>query len=170
MLLPLLLESNPDIPLFETKYCLMEEVDVAPVNESMATFVLDETGFHYTTSSDSALSQAIYTTMDPVTLTNQHGLAKEFAALVNEWDRDTFAVSSLTKIYAHPAYQRIIAMGRDGLPYVLRELQEKGGRWFYALKFMAGQEGSDVAAVAAQSDYETARAAWLEWGYKHNYL
>ncbi|MGA9408422.1 MAG: hypothetical protein WBW71_14905 [Bacteroidota bacterium] len=101
-------------------------------------------------------------------LTGQAGaidsLAKEFPKLVTQWREETFHLSSLTKIYAHPAYQRIMAMGTDGLSLVLSELQKKPDRWFYALKFMAGED------VAAGMKNEDARAAWLEWGYKNNYI
>src|SRR5580658_4984723 len=40
-------------------------------------------------------------------------LEAEFHSLVNRWKMETFYLSSLTKKYAHPAYQRIIAMGTD---------------------------------------------------------
>src|SRR5712692_7930579 len=69
-------------------------------------------------------------------------VAKEFHALVERWKQETFALSSLTKIYAHPAYQRIMAMGAAGIPFVLKELQKDQGHWFYALKFMAGRNVS----------------------------
>ncbi len=95
-------------------------------------------------------------------------LSEEFPKLVKQWKEETFALSSLTKIYAHPAYQRIIGMGTDGLPYVLRELQKNQGRWFYALKFMAGESGKNVAVGI--NNFEDARAAWLEWGHKNNYI
>jgi len=95
-------------------------------------------------------------------------LKAEFNKLIAQWREETFSISSLTKIYAHPAYQRIMAMGTAGLPFVLRELQNNQGHWFYALKFMAGEDGKDIAA--GLNNYEDARAAWLEWGYNNNYI
>ncbi|SRR6266478_2587938 len=92
-------------------------------------------------------------------------LDEEFNKLVKQWKEETFFLSSLSKMFAHPAYQRIMAMGTDGLSLVLGELQNGQGNWFYALKFMAGK---DVAAGI--KNYEAARAAWLEWGYKNNYI
>jgi hypothetical protein len=92
-------------------------------------------------------------------------LEAEFHLLVNRWKAETFYLSSLTKKYAHPAYQRIMAMGTNGLPLVLTELQKSNGNWFYALKFMAGKDVS-----TGITDYENAKAAWLEWGYNHNYI
>lgn len=95
----------------------------------------------------------------------QGSLAAEFEKLVVQWKEDTFAVSSLTKKYNHPAYIRIMAMGKDGIRLVLQELQRSGGRWFYALKFMAGENVSE-----GMDNFEDAKAAWLEWGLKNHYL
>ena len=55
--------------------------------------------------------------------------------------------------------------GKEGLPLVLRELQNSNDNWFYALKFMAGED-----AAAGIENFDDAKAAWLEWGYKHNYI
>ena len=93
------------------------------------------------------------------------GFAEEFAALVKQWKDEIFFHSSNTKIFTHPAYQRIIAMGIAGLPLVLRELRDNPDRWFYALRYMAG---TDIAA--GMKNAEDARTAWLEWGYKNNYI
>lgn len=95
-------------------------------------------------------------------------VAEEFRSLVKQWKEETFFISSSTKLFHHPAYVRIMAMGTAGIPLVLGELQKNSGRWFYALKFMAGEKGKDVAAGI--NNYEDARAAWLEWGYKNNYI
>jgi hypothetical protein len=58
-----------------------------------------------------------------------------------------------------------MAMGEEGLPFVLKELEKNGGHWFYALKFMAGKNVSEGI-----NNFEDARAAWLEWGYKNNHI
>jgi hypothetical protein len=92
-------------------------------------------------------------------------LEAEFTKLVRRWKEETFHLSSLTKVYAHPAYQRIMAMGTAGIPLILRELQNGQGRWFYALKFMVGKDISEGI-----NDFEDAKAAWLEWGYNNNYI
>jgi hypothetical protein len=42
-------------------------------------------------------------------------------------------------------------------------LQNNQGNWFYALKYMAGE---DVAE--GTDNFEDARAAWLEWGRNNN--
>ena len=92
-------------------------------------------------------------------------LNTEFDSLVNKWRDETFFISSLGKQFTHPAYVRIMAMGKEGLPLVLRELQNSNDNWFYALKFMAGED-----AATGIENFDDAKAAWLEWGYKHNYI
>ncbi len=95
----------------------------------------------------------------------KHPLKGEFNSLVDQWKRETFYQSSLTRQFNHPAYVRIMAMGEPAIPLVLREMQRTQDNWFYALKFMAGK---DVAAGI--EDFEEAKAAWLEWGYRSNYI
>jgi hypothetical protein len=92
-------------------------------------------------------------------------LEAEFRALAEQWRKETFFYSSLTKQFAHPAYVRIIAMGMPAIPLVLREMQRTQDNWFYALRFMAGED-----AAAGMEDFEDAKSAWLEWGYRNNYI
>jgi hypothetical protein len=92
-------------------------------------------------------------------------LKAEFDSLVKQWQQETSFHSSLGEIFTHEAYQRIMAMGRDALPLILSELRRKPGHWFYALEKIAG----DDKAVGAKN-FAAARAAWLEWGYKNNYI
>jgi hypothetical protein len=92
-------------------------------------------------------------------------IGKEFASLARQWKNDTKAVSSLSAMFMHPAYQRIMAMGESAVPFILRELRDRSGHWFYALRYIAGQD------IAAGTDtISNARAAWLEWGYKNGYI
>jgi len=83
----------------------------------------------------------------------------EFAALAEQWRRETRFSSSLDEKILHPAYQSIIAMGKSAVPLVLSELESHHGHWFWALRFMTGEdpvpEGSNIAQ---------AREAWLDWG------
>ncbi len=92
-------------------------------------------------------------------------LEKEFHSLVKQWQEETSFHSSLGEIFTNEAYQRIMAMGRDALPLIFSDLKQKPRFWFYALEKIVG---SDVAAEA--KNYGEARAIWLKWGYKHNYI
>jgi hypothetical protein len=92
-------------------------------------------------------------------------LQEEFNKLCEKWKKETYFHSSLGKLFTHPAYVRIIGMGKDAIPFVLNDLEKNPTRWFYALKYMAGFD-----AAAGATNFEEARMKWLEWGYQNNYL
>ena len=92
-------------------------------------------------------------------------LANEFNALVNEWKRETGFHSSLSEKFMHPAYQRIIAMGKPVLKYILRDLERTSAHWFHALRYIVNED----VAVGTKTVAE-ARSAWLEWGYNNGYI
>jgi hypothetical protein len=89
----------------------------------------------------------------------------EFIRLSEEWKRDTGFHSSLSKKFMHPAYQTIMAMGKEALPFILRELEKSPGHWFYALRFIVQR---DVAENA--DSFEEARQIWLEWGRRNHLI
>lgn len=100
-----------------------------------------------------------------IKMVDERSVQVQFGELVDRLKRETFFQSSLSKIFTHPAYQTIMAMGKEGLPFVLDLLRKGDSDWFYALKHMARE---DVAEGARS--FEEAKAAWLEWGYRHNYI
>lgn len=102
----------------------------------------------------------------PVTVTRaQGGLEREFNLLVEKWLRETAHVSSVKKASLHPAYQRIIGMGREAIPFLLRELQHKPDHWFWALNAVTGED-----AAQAEDTFDGAVRAWLDWGHRNGYL
>src|SRR5438067_377840 len=80
----------------------------------------------------------------------------EFKSLVMQWKTDTRYSSSLEEICSHPAYQTIMAMGREALPWILKDLSKQFGHWFYALQHIARK---DIGKGA--KDLEDARRRWL---------
>ncbi|HKI32025.1 MAG TPA: N-6 DNA methylase [Gemmataceae bacterium] len=84
-----------------------------------------------------------------------------FRLLVEEWRRETGMHSSITKKVQHPAYQKIIRMGGKVVPLILRELRDRPGYWFEALKAITGQT---PVQAADRADPKRAREAWLKWG------
>jgi len=91
-------------------------------------------------------------------------LQTDFNTLCKQWRDDTFFQSSVSEICFHPAYQTIMAMGREALPLILDDLKRQGGHWFYALKSIARK---DVAEGA--TSFEDARQRWLAWGKEQRY-
>lgn len=85
-------------------------------------------------------------------------LGREFYALVQKWRAETATQSSLTRVVLHPSYQRIMAMGRPVLPFILHELRQKPDHWMWALTFIVGSDPAKGETTLAG-----ARLAWLRW-------
>jgi hypothetical protein len=95
-------------------------------------------------------------------------IATEFRILANKWKQETGLHSSLAEKFMHPAYQRIMAMGKPALPFILRDLRATSDHWFYALEFISGDEGREVAV--GTDTISAARDAWLHWGRQNGYV
>ena len=95
------------------------------------------------------------------------GIQAEFDRLVAEWKEGTKYQSSSDDIISYPAYQQIIGMGKPVLPLIIRNLEEAGGHWFWALREITGEdpvqpeEWGNIAAMTAR---------WLAWWKNHSYL
>jgi len=89
-----------------------------------------------------------------------------FITLVNLWRSETRGLSSTNKMSMHPAYQQIIGMGSSVVPLLLRELEKKSGRWFWALQAITRDN-----PVPSESNGKTREMteAWLDWGRKKGY-
>ena len=93
--------------------------------------------------------------------TAEAALERRFLELAEQWHRETCFYSLSWQICDHPAYQEIIAMGEVALPWILRDLENRGGQWFQALREITGQ--SPIAA-ADRGRIPKMTAAWLRWG------
>jgi hypothetical protein len=92
-----------------------------------------------------------------------------FQALAEEWRRDTSHLSWTSMRVQHPAYLKIIAMGSDVLPLLLRELQEGHcpSDWLWVLRAITGAIGptipkEDLGRVRRIAD------AWLRWEHERS--
>jgi len=92
-------------------------------------------------------------------------LETEFAKLTQQWYRETAMFSMIHKKVMHPAYQRIIGMGKEALPLIFRELNKKRGHWLWALCAITGED-----AATPGDNFLQAVDAWLRWGKQHGYL
>lgn len=94
-------------------------------------------------------------------------LEREFKSLVEQWRRETMSISSLSDMVLHPAYYQIIGMGRDILPLLLRELKERGGHWFLALRAISRQ---NPIRKEDRGKVKKMVQAWLKWGKENGLL
>ena len=83
------------------------------------------------------------------------------------WRSETRFSSNLAAQLSHPAYLRIIAMGRDALPWIFDDLQKGGGHWFVALRAITRE---DPVPPQHRSPPRLMREHWLRWGAGKGYI
>jgi len=101
--------------------------------------------------------------VDPngIRVSDDPDIATEFARLAADWRKSRGPSSFIQDIVLHPAYQRIIGLGRPVVRHILRELQRSPDHWFWALHSITGEDPvkeSDSGNLARMAD------AWLKWG------
>lgn len=93
--------------------------------------------------------------------------SQAFRQLADEWHQDTDIISSPTKKKNHRAYRRILAMGMAAIPYILRDLRDRGGDWYEALIDITGES---PVPPDAQGDVDRMNRHWLSWGKEKGFL
>jgi hypothetical protein len=91
--------------------------------------------------------------------------ARKFRRLAEQWYNETGMISMIHKKTMHPAYQRVIGMGKDALPFIFQELKKNHVHWLWALSAI---HDDDVAKPG--DTLEEAVAAWLKWGADNGYI
>jgi hypothetical protein len=93
-------------------------------------------------------------------------VAPQFQRFAEQWQAESQFMSSMTEMVMLPSYQRIIGLGREAIPLLLRELERKPDYWFWALQAITGQ---DPVSPADRGDLQKMSAAWLAWGKQEGY-
>ena len=99
--------------------------------------------------------------------THDEKLRARFQRLAAQWRDETELLSSTTAKAMHPAYQQIIGLGPEALPLIFKELAEKPGHWFWALRSITGE---DPVPLADAGNVRRMAGAWLDWGRAHGYI
>ena len=89
-----------------------------------------------------------------------------FEQLADAWERERPRGADVAEMTAHPAYQKIIAMGEAAVPWILKRLETKPDHWFVALHAITG---AAPMAPESRGRFQEMRAAWLEWGRQQGY-
>jgi hypothetical protein len=84
-----------------------------------------------------------------------------FYSLAKTWQEETRYVSSVHDMVLHPAYQQIIGMGKEALPFLFQELKRQPDHWFWALRAITGE---DPVPPEEKGDVEAMTWRWLRWG------
>ncbi len=99
---------------------------------------------------------------DETTVSRAH-----FERLVTTWKAERGHSSKLTDLAMHPAYQQIIGMGRDAIPLILEEMNERPDQWDWALRAITG---TDPVPREAWGKLSEITAAWIHWGKDRGYI
>ena len=95
----------------------------------------------------------------------QQSIQSLFQTLVKQWHRETAMLSSITQKSMHPAYQRIIGLGKPVIPLILHELEREPNHWFWALTAITGED-----PISPDDNFDRAVDAWLTWGREEGLL
>ena len=95
-------------------------------------------------------------------------IAQLFSSLANRWYHETGMYSLEIQKVAHPSYLQIIGMGKQALPYLLRELEAHGGQWYQALEAILKETPVDVSDDPG--NMPLLRERWLEWARQANVI
>ena len=101
---------------------------------------------------------------------HETAIDEDFSRLTAEWRDQSRFMSSIIDMVLIPAYQRIIGMGRDVVPLLLRDLQrddDEPAYWFWALTAITG---ADPVPDESRGDINAMTAAWVAWGEQEGYL
>jgi len=101
-----------------------------------------------------------------VVLLPDSDLRQEFDELATSWKGETQFLSSVTDIVMHPAYQRIIGLGPDVIPLILKDLEDETRHWFWALWAITGE---NPVPPEDQGRIEEMKRHWLRWGKENGW-
>lgn len=93
-------------------------------------------------------------------------IERDFCELAKQWKEERPYGADISEMVMHPAYQRIIGMGADVVPFLLKDLEREPEHWFWALYSITG-----VNPIPPKSEgkLEEMAKAWIEWGKKQGY-
>jgi hypothetical protein len=89
-----------------------------------------------------------------------------FRRLAAAWEQAAGHISSMTAASNHPAYQEIIGLGPDVVPYLLRDLEKNETHWFFALRRITGINPIPPSAAGSVPQMI---ALWLQWARDNGY-
>ena len=96
----------------------------------------------------------------------ENRLDRTFIRLRDEWKRARRHESSTQRMVMLMPYQRIIGLGPDVVPLILRELEQQPDMWFWALRALTE---ADPVTEDMRGDVQAMARLWLEWGKAQGY-
>lgn len=97
---------------------------------------------------------------------SRKNIVYEFYSLRAEWKNETRFSSSILEICTNQAYQQIIGMGEEVLPFIFDELRKEPDHWFWALKAITRV---DPVKSSERGNIKLMTSVWLIWWTLNNY-
>lgn len=89
---------------------------------------------------------------------------REFRKLADVWYKQKGPSSSVTQKSMLSSYQKIIGLGRQVIPLILRELQHHPDHWFWALEALLAEGEESPVQESDKGNIRKMTDAWLRWG------
>lgn len=86
---------------------------------------------------------------------------------VHEWTTEAGPTSSFSGLTAHPAFRRIVELGRPAVPHLLREIESRPSLLVWALHEITGE---NPVPRSARGRIKDMAAAWISWGKERDLL
>ena len=90
-----------------------------------------------------------------------------FRELAEKWRKETSLTSSVQDMVINQHYQRIIGLGSQAVPLILRELQRSPDHWFWALAAITGE---NPIVESDEGNLKKMTEAWLKLGKERGWI
>ena len=87
-------------------------------------------------------------------------LQLEFTSLKDKWINETLIVSDPTELYSNENYQKIISLGDDIIPLLIKDMYNFKGDWSYALKKITGD---NPVKKESKGKIDEIKKDWIDW-------
>lgn len=91
----------------------------------------------------------------------------KFHYYASKWKEEIGGDSSLTSATSNMNYLRIIRIGEDAIPLILKDLQKHPAPWFIALRAISED---DSIGRGSPGDFRKKAAEWIQWGKERGYI
>lgn len=94
-------------------------------------------------------------------------LEKQFNALAEKWKEETGVYSTTYQKVINDSYLDIIALGKDVVPFILKDMENGQGHWHTALKALTRE---NPVPDEDMNNSKKIREAWVRWGINKNII
>jgi hypothetical protein len=115
---------------------------------------------------DPSLAEKYARALEALAQARQSVFEVDFSELAKKWKSERRSTSFSSVIAMHPAYQRIIGMGKEAVPLILRDIENEPDHWFWALRAITGE---DPVSSEIRGDMQKMADAWVKWGREKGY-